>query len=817
MIKRPLIGLFGAYLGGLLLAWYRFPTNFMIATLLIGIMVLYLLMFRIKQGFVNRRDSFLWSLPFLLLLGFMVMGQSLSPPKADDAFTEKADCTLTGEITMIADRSSGRTIYTANNLITFTGGMTYPVDHIIILTSDHNKYLVGNKLQVSGRIYQFSEPTNPGQFNERMYYKIQNIDYKVIAKDITINDSGYSRLHHFLGNLRQKLQSIYTGILPQKEAGVMTAMLLGEKYLLEDELRQLYQDNGIAHILAISGLHITLIGYSLYQLLRKCKAGLYLSTILSILFIYCYGIFTNFSVSTNRAVVMFIVMLLSKIIGKTYDTLSAIALSAFLILLGSPLQLFSAGFQLSFGAVLGISVLLPCLQKLLPFKSKLSYTILASISAQLLTLPLILYFFYQLPVYSVIINLLVLPSMTALMLSAIAAGMAGLLSIPLGVFLIGGANYISKFIEGICRLGSNLPGNLYTTGKPGAIRMILYALLLVGFIWAAGRYKLKRLILLPLFAVIILLIPVRNSGLSVTMLDVGQGEAIFLENEIGTTYLIDGGSSDVGKVGTYRIQPYLLSSGVDQIDYAIVTHADEDHVNGLKELMQSNRIRIRHLVLPGVEIRSRDSEMSSIDSSLGDKSKSNNEVVISKNRRAAEEAYLELELLAMKSDIKVLYINDGDSFMDGNLRLECLHPTEDYSFTSSNSYSTVLSISYGEFDMLLTGDLERDGERLVTELLNNMSLASGNGTVTDYDVLKVAHHGSKNSTTDRFLQIVKPEISLISCSKENRYGHPHKELLERLGQAGSKVMITYETGALTIRTDGERMGVSQGVSQGRSY
>ncbi len=810
MIKRPLIWLFGAYLCGLFLVWNRIPHSVLILVMLIYLLILYLLLYRIKVRYINRKDGFLWSLPLLLVLGFLTMGQRLSPPGGDAAFAEGADGTLTGDITMIAEKASGTAIYTRNNLITFTGGETYPAEHIIIYTSDSAPYLVGNKIQVSGRILKFSEPSNPGQFNERMYYKIQNIDYKMKAVEINITDHNYSRLHTFLGKLRQKLHSVYAGILPEREAGVMTAMLLGENYLLEEELRQLYQDNGIAHILAISGLHITLIGYTLYQLLRKCKAGLIPSVTISILFIYCYGLMTNFSVSTNRAIVMFVVMLLSKIAGKTYDSISALALCAFLILLNNPLQLFSTGFLLSFGAVFGISVLLPAFRKLFPLKSTVLFGVLASISALLITLPLILWFFYQLPVYSVIINLLILPTMTVLMLSAIAAGVAGLFSMPLGVFLIGGAKGILGFIEGICRLGSSLPGNLYTIGKPDRIRVLIYIMVLICFLWAAGRYQRKRLLLLPVLALIILLLPERDHGLSVTMLDVGQGDAIILKNETGTTYLIDGGSSDVYQVGKNRLQPYLLYTGEDCIDYAIVTHADEDHINGLKELIEGRRIRIRHLVLPGVEIRSRSAD--TIEYSPEDDRIQHGiqqVAAIPMDKLAAEEAYLDLEQLALSSGIKVLYINSGDEILDGDLRIECLHPEEEYEFSSSNSYSTVLSITFGEFDLLLTGDLERDGEKLVMQKLLMKCVVSGDKNLTDYDVLKVAHHGSRNSTYEDFLALIRPEYSLISCSEDNWYGHPHVELIERLIQIGSEMYITKDNGAVTIVTDGRTVTIGR--------
>jgi competence protein ComEC len=556
-------------------------------------------------------------------------------------------------------------------------------------------------------------------------------------------------------------------------------MLLGEKYLLDEEIKQLYQQNGIAHVLAISGLHVSLIGMFIFHLLKKLKFPITLATFLSIFFIYSYGVLTNFSVSTNRAVVMMVVMLLSALIGKTYDMLSAMALSALLILLQNPLQILSAGFLLSYGAVIGIAILLPCLLKIFPTKNFLLSSLLISISAQATTTPLVLYFFYQFPVYGILTNLIILPFVTVLTLISILAGIAGIIYLPIGIFLIGGSNYILKFYEWVCRTGSNMPGNLITLGRPNWLLILLYLSFLLLFLWAVKRYGKKYVVLILIVAPIMLFLPDKNVGLEITMLEVGQGEAIFMQSDKGNNYLIDGGSSNVSKVGIYRLQPFLMSQGVGELDYAIITHSDKDHISGLKELIEREQIIINNLVLPKIAEK--------------------------------DEAYIELETLSKEKGITIQYIREGDVILDGDIRIVCLHPRPDYIPSSSNAYSTVLSITYGEFDMLLTGDLEKDGEKELIKLLENPEYRANNAIrpATDYDILKVAHHGSKYSTFEEFLQIVQPEISIISCGEDNSYGHPHEELIERLYRVGSEIKITYEYGAITIRTDGKKLEISE--------
>ena len=801
MIKRPLVLILCAYLSGMYLAWQGLPVMVTIMMILLYCPFLYLFMYRINNKFISRRDKFLWCLPVLLFLGFCSLKDQLAAPKLYEAFDQETDGELTGSISMIVKKQWGKALYVKNNTITLPGGDCYICENSIIYCYDSQNskeiqgksltqnFLVGNQITVRGTLKKFSEARNPGQFNEKLYYQIENIDFKMTAEHITITDAGYSKFHACLEGLKSKLLTTYESILPDKESGTVIAMLLGEKYLLDEEIKQLYQINGISHVLAISGLHISLIGMFIFYLLKKLKIPVVLATFASIFFIYSYGVLTNFGVSTNRAVVMMVVMLLSGLIGKTYDMLSSLSLSALIILLQNPLQLLSAGFLLSFGAVLGIAVIYPCLNKLYSTENKLINTLYSSlfvsISAQIATTPFILYFFYQFPTYSILINLMILPFVTVLTLSSILAGVAGAVIWPLGIFLIGGTNYILKFYEWVCRIGSRLPANLITVGKPVLWKIIVYTLLILLFVGIARKYEKKLSVLLLAAASLILLLPERNTGLEITILDVGQGDAIYMESKNGTTYLIDGGSTDIKQLGANRIQPFLLSQGTDRIDYAIITHSDNDHICGLMELIEKGNIRIRNLVLPGI--------------------------------RDKDEAYLKLESLAKDKNITIRYINTGDYIKDGAVKILCLHPSITYEPSSTNSYSTVLSVSYGDFDMLLTGDLQQDGEKSVEELLLNKDIwdkyfgdkDSDITPVTDYDVLKVAHHGSKSSTYMDFLQLIRPEISLISCGKDNYYGHPNKELLLRLEAVKSNIRITYDTGAITIKTDGKRMRVSE--------
>jgi competence protein ComEC len=778
VVKRPLVWMLGAYLLGLGLARQQksigmvFIIAFLWFLIVLGFPILR------KEKMVQRQKYLIMILPIFLLLGFIIMESQLKPPKLYHVFEEEVSCELTGTINMIVTKQQVQALYVRNNVISLPGGDTYPCENVVVYTSKDQIFQIGNLITVNGSLQKFKKASNPGQFNEELYYTIENIDFKMMADQILVIDSNSSIYHTCLEYIKKRLISVYQDILGDREAGTLIAMLLGEKNMLEEDVKRLYQENGISHILAISGLHISLIGMSVFWLFRKCKLPIIAATVFTIFFIYSYGVLTNFSVSTNRAVVMMVILLCAVPLGKTYDMLSAAALSAMIILIQNPLQLMSAGFLLSFLAVIGIAVLLPALKQMFPGKNWLKDSLFISISALITTTPIVLYYFYQFPLYGIITNLIILPFITVLTLSSLLAGFLGMLSARLGIFTIGGANYILRLYDLVCEGIRFLPYHIINVGRPGLLTILISFSLILVFVFVSRKYPRKSLILLLILSQLILFLPSSNRDLQITILDVGQGDAIFMESGKGTSFLIDGGSADESKIGTYRIVPFLKSQGIQKLDYAIITHSDQDHINGLMELLREELFPIRCLILPDLSNK--------------------------------DEAYRNLETLAAEKGVPVQYIKAGDYIKEDQLEIFCLHPASDDINITSNAGSTVLSVSYGEFDMLLTGDLEGEGEKLLIQRLKDETYGREwrIHPSTDYDVLKVAHHGSKYSTSEDLLNLLRPEYTLISCGKDNWYGHPHPELSERLTEAGSKTWITYDTGAITIRTDGRKLTLS---------
>lgn len=782
---------------------------------------------------------------------------------------------------------------------------------------------IGSLVILKGTLKNFQQPTNPGQFNAPFYYQILRISFRLNQAEIQVKSDRFYKISEGLYQLRRKAGSKVDALLPEQEASVMKTMLLGEKGILDEEIKGLYQRNGIAHILAISGLHISMIGMGLYQLLRRAGLKIRLSAILASMVIVLYGMMTGFAVSAIRAIAMFLLQMLAQILGRTYDRITALAVAAVLVLVEQPLYLFHSGFQFSFLCVLGISLILPVLGNVRKGKK-----LFEGIALMAVTLPVYLGVFYQIPVYSMFLNFIVLPMMSILMGAGIAMILAAFLCTPLGIpaaWLITG---ILMVYERLGLFTEQLPYHYWTPGCPAKWQLAVYVAILI-IIAALGRTKRKAVLYqkdcihkdcihrrggcakgilqedmrrhevlqyegsqyegsqhgmaqcnipchevlqyemsqyersqhgipnkrirriachggkwistygIPvgicwgflLLGVVILTWRFRPE-LQVTFLDVGQGDCIFLQTENGDSYLTDGGSSSVSKVGKYRMIPFLKYQGASQIKAVFVSHADSDHCNGIAELLEQAElegIRVENLVL----------------TDLADECRS--------------EGYEELVELAGQNGITVQFLHEGQQLQDGELLFQCLHPSKGYRAEDLNETSMVLLVIYREFSMLLTGDVQGAGEehltqelqdwkepgvtqmqdvirisgeeesmeeqsiedeRIEEQIIEEQSIENkrieeqieekrpqnkmgANHAETELTVLKVAHHGSKNSTSEEFLKAANPMLAIISCGEGNRYGHPHEETLERLEKADVPWFCTKDYGAITVTVDGK--------------
>lgn len=511
-----------------------------------------------------------------------------------------------------------------------------------------------------------------------------------------------------------------------------------------------------------------MIGAALYKLLRRIGLSYPLSGIPVMIILLFYGWMTGFGDSIIRAVMMFFILLFGDIIGRTYDMLTAAGIACLFMLIEQPVRIEDAGFLLSFSAVFTLGFVVPKVRELFSWDSKWKETILTGILIQMITAPVVIHFYYDFPLYAFLLNLVVIPLMTPLL----ACGITGLLVYPffptIGILVIQPCGWILWLFQWLCEHMEKLPFAILPVGAMPVWKIAVYYAVLFG-IYLLLKHKKRSLLIVWISLYVCFCILLVPNSLEITMLDIGQGDSVLLRTPDRKMILVDGGSSTRSSVGKYVITPAVKYYGAKQIDYVFVSHMDSDHVNGIEELISLSTqggLQIKYLILPQIALE--------------------------------DEGFAELICQAQDAGIKVQIMKQGDALQLGDMTMECLYPGGESGFGSDeNNNSMVLSLQYGEFDMLFTGDLETEGEKLLME----------QQVLERYDVLKVGHHGSSGASSQAFLEQVKPELALISCGRRNRYGHPHAETLERLQEQDAWIYCTKETGAITVTTDGKKMRV----------
>lgn len=637
---------------------------------------------------------------------------------------------------------------------------------------------VGSRVWVRGILTPFREATNPGEFDAAGYYENRGYLFSVRKAAVKWQGETYDRLGNRLYELRSLSAGLFVSLLGERDGAVAAAMVLGLKKDVDAEVKALYQDAGIAHLLAISGLHVTMLGMAFWKMLKGLRLPQWPAALLTGLFLFAYGMATGMSVSTQRAMILFFLTLAARLLGRTADPLTGLALAACVILVPNPRYLLDAGFQLSFTAVAGAVMAVPVLQekgvkrqegKDSLWKKKLDgiyKAVTSSMGITLATLPVLLFHYYKWNPWSVLANVVVIPLMGILLpwlLFLAAAGMA-LGELPGMLFVLKllalPAGGILSLYRTVCRVVLWLPGSSLHTGRPQWWQMLLYGLGLVLLVlW--GR-RISPRVRLPLAALLTAVFLIRFPGqLVITMLDVGQGECICVETQEHHFYLIDAGSSSNRSAGKYQIIPFLEYSGARRLEGIFITHWDEDHVNALEDILEwakRDHVEIGRLFLPGAEL--------------------------------ADEGQQKLLALAAQYGIMAERIVAGQSLEDGKIAIDCLHPYADERVQSRNASSCVLKLSSKEFSAVFTGDLEEEGEKWL--------VSSYRGGQLEADVLDAGHHGSANASTVEFLRAVSPKTVLISCGKNNSYGHPARETLKRIENQRAACFVTSKDGAVTV-------------------
>jgi competence protein ComEC len=795
VIKRPVFWILLAFVLGEVIA--VFDLNIAVPCIVLAIIVIRKIIIKAYEDMGAFVVIF-----FTLITGFMLMSNEITT--RNHIYDLKENTVIVqGKIYKIENTAFGTNIY-LKGVEVENGEKSVSVKRIFVNTEKIPNVKIGNIIKVRGKLRQFEEAANKGNFDSRKYYLSLGFYGKIEAGTIEVINSDYSGIRQGLYELRmeiierlEKLCSDNNGIFSiiNNKNGIIGAIILGDKTDLDSDIKELYSVSGIAHILAISGLHISFIGMAIYRLLRRRFRFLF-SAAVSIPVVLSFGIMSGFGISTIRAIIMFILKIIGEVLGRKYDAITAISLAGLVLLVQNPFVVCNSGFQMSFGAIIAIVLILPIVEEILNTDNKIIKVISANFTISLVMNPILAWNYYELPTFSFLLNIVVVPLMSVVIVSSIVGIFCSCIMFGFGKVVIFPGCGILELYTFLCNIINKSSVASIVVGQPKVtIIIVYYAILLVvlfglknirtkytraekerniikketGLVLEKKAKKERRIkgqnVKLRLACIVgflllnCLIYYIPNPGFYITFINVGQGDGILIHGDNGTKVMVDGGSTSEKQVAKNCIVPYLKAEGIGTIDYSIITHTDKDHISGILEILEnnnSNRIRIKNLVMPDINMK--------------------------------DDTYNELIEKAKLKKINVLYIKKGDTLSLGKTKIKCIYPETTTTASDKNDYCTVLSVKNKTSKILLTGDISKEIEEKIKDDIEE-----------NYTVLKVAHHGSNYSSSEKFLKKVNPKYSIISVGKNNSYGHPGNETMERLRKQGVVIYRTDEKGGITIR------------------
>ncbi|RJQ84623.1 MAG: DNA internalization-related competence protein ComEC/Rec2 [Desulfobacteraceae bacterium] len=659
----------------------------------------------------------------------------------------------------------------------------------------------GDRVTVSGHLHAIRSFCNPDGFAYERYMALQGVHARLYteAERMRIEPAGHlgwrGRVDEIRRNLALRMDRAL-GDFPPASVHLLQALTLGERGGLDEELKEAFSRAGVSHVLAISGLHVGMVAVAAFAFFSRLLVWMPAlrergwvrrsAALLSLLPIVGYGLLAGLSPSTQRAVLMAAVFLLTFWIGRPHDWLNALAAAALVILMVAPPALMSVSFQLSFAAVLAIllgmrTLPFPTAQPADPLWRRWGGRGIAFLGVSLLavwgTAPLVMRYFNQVCWVGPLSNLLVVPLVG---FWVVPAGLLGILCTPFGAGVSGvcwkaaafGLNVIVAWVQAIA--GFDFAASSVVT--PTLLEMALFYLLTATlFLWKHRSLRIAGL------AVVIAAgaadagywLARRFTGrqMTVTAVDVGQGSANVLQLPGGYTVLVDGGGfsdNSAFDIGRAVLAPYLWSNKIKTIDLIILTHANSDHLNGLLFILR--RFKVHRIW-------------------------SNHESAPTAGYGQWQEIIAKRAIEHIAFDRLPLQTNYGP------VRLEILGPLQDFllrraaePWRDANNNSLVVRASWKELSFLFTGDIMVQAEN---ELLRRHGAERLQSTI-----FFVPHHGSKSSSSTAFIQAVQPREGIIAAGWNNRFNFPDPAVLQRLEQAGCRVWRTDQCGAVTIRTDG---------------
>ena len=937
--SRPLFSLALSVLFGEMLFCPELPLSLRFILLLFYLFYLSLLFRK------NKQKILLLSL-FLFFLSSLHFQNALKRFEKQQECIERVlplNCTVEGTISYISENETAYRIFLKNCIVNSSLGKkpkdlgkeeeekwearnNLPFQKIQVLFKknvqedpeipQYTEFYPGDRVVFRGKFMELSPAMNEGEFSFLQYCKGEGIEAFFLANKMSpaspaplvqneiptireilvknkgeVRESDSSPFLKLLYKLKQQASRDLEKLYPEQQSAFLKSLFLGEKSALSKEEKGLYQEAGIAHILAVSGLHLSLVGGTCFVLLRLLGMELSYASILSSFFVLSFALFTGSSGSTLRAMLMIFVYFFGKNLGRGQDRISSLSLSLLLLLFLQPLFLYSVGFQCSFYSLFLLLLLslrdgkekrkslskkwerakrkkrFTELLRLLPKKIKGGGKELFLFYLGLF--PLFSFLQSSLPLYAPLLNLLLLPLLPFIFLLGILSILFSHLPplfFPLVKLLSQSLSFLLSLFHSLIYFSLQLPYSSLLLGKLSLPALFLYLFLFyilflfplqsvikkrrqmqkkekekqinssspfISLFAIKNICYLKNILSLLFLCTIPLFLPSPPKDLEITALYVGQGDG-FLIRKGNFVMTIDNGSSSDKHFPENTLLPYCKAKRIQKIQYALITHSDIDHTSGIQAILEEGstesthsdirKLQIENLILP---VQAKDDYRYDLLKRLA-------------GRHGAR-------LLYWKNGNSIEYDNKTHSFSDllppsgtapstdivppsgtpppsdtlpssgttpssdlfppsdtapseksAFLSLRCYYPLTNAPMEEANAHSLGCILRYGDFSMVFTGDMPKEAEEAM------LSAIKKEGQSPSVDIVKLAHHGSKTSSSPIFLSETKGKFALFSYGKNNRYGHPHKITLEKCSYFRLIPLETAKVGEIQIKTDGKK-------------
>ena len=684
----------------------------------------------------------------------------------------------------------------------------------------------GDKIQFEGEYSNPSEQRNYRGFDYKKYLKSLNVAGTVKAKEIKVLKKNNLNVVRMVSNqiflkIKQNIENTYKN----KESSLILGIMLGYTDNIENNIKDEFSSNNISHILAISGMHISYIMIGISVLFNKLL-GKRKTRILTIFLLIIYVLVTGFFPSIIRAEIMGIMLLLSFLIYRKSDIWTNISLSLLCILITNPFLILNTGLILSYGGTIGIIIfqknVLELLQQIkikkklksrmevlktnskkskfiINTKDKILEMISVTISAQIVLMPIIMILFNKIGFSFIFINLLITFIIGPVVILGFIQIITSFLFFNLGKFISYFLNPLINILLLISKLGSKLPLTKIYVSTPQIYILVVYYFLIfilnylfkiynltnlnafqkrIKNLIQVFKYKIiqnKRMLrkILILFIVLLFILNVIPKNLKIYFIDIGQGDGTLIITPNNKKILIDGGGSESSEfdVGKSTLLPYLLARKVKKLDYVIISHFDQDHCGALLYIIRELKVGT---------------------------------VIIGKQYEISEN-YNKFKEIVKEKNIKVQVVEAGDKIkIEKNIDLDILWPSSNSMISENaiNNNSLVCKLNYKKFSILFTGDIEKVAEdKIVSKYMSNKNCLNST-------VLKVAHHGSKTSSTIDFLNAVNSKYALIGVGENNKFGHPADSTIKNLQEKNIKIYRTDKMGEISIKTNGIKLKIN---------